>query len=240
VSGVNRMPLPSSALARASETPTAEVLIERAAALGIPWQRLLQSEIAAETTMRAFFVALDGDWPLWAALAALPFSPLQSWRVRDRLEALSSETRSVGSPTSARQLRSVFRHLCGKSSGSASAPALARHLWFAYQRVLVLQSIGRAAQRGRGTVDERVEAVIARAACSRGDAEWAVRREERGDKTHLLDDAMQKARQEGFEIPHMTSEARAFRKLRSVARSSPYLVRWASVNGNGDDPERSK
>ncbi|HKD16745.1 MAG TPA: hypothetical protein VKG23_02665 [Thermoanaerobaculia bacterium] len=234
-----RTPLPPMALEKSAPADglTVDALIEQATALGIPWQRLLRSEIAAETTMRAFFVAIDGDWPLWSALAALPFGPLQSWRVRDRLEALSSEARSVGCQTSARQLRAVFRHLCGKSSASASAPALARHLWFAYQRVLVLQHIGRTARRTRGAFEERVADVVRRLACSRADAEWAVRREQQDDRSHLLDDAMQKARDEGFEIPRTTNEARAFRKLRSVARSSPHLVRWSSTNGNDGDPE---
>jgi len=239
MNGLIRSPLPSAALAAvpAEDHQTAEVLIRQATALGIPWQRLLRSEIAAETTMRAFFVAIDGDWPLWAALAALPFGPLQSWRVRDRLEALSSEARSVGCEASARQLRAVFRHLCGKSSASASAPALARHLWFAYQRVLVLQHIARVARHSRGSLDERVDAVVGRLACSRQDAEWAVRRETQDGRSHLLDDAMQKARDEGFEIPRMTNEARAFRKLRSVARSSPHLLRGSTSNGTDGNPE---
>ena len=156
VSAISRPPLPPAARAvvLGPETEEGEALLARARALGIPWERLLKREVDAETTMRAFFVELDGDWPLWAALAALPFSPLQSWRVRDRLEALSSEARSVGCPVAARALRAVFRHLCGKASGCASAPALARHLWFAYQRVLVLQHIGRAASRSSGGFDE--------------------------------------------------------------------------------------
>jgi hypothetical protein len=66
--------------------------------------------------------------------------------------------------------------------------------------------------------------VATHTACSQADAEWAVRREDCPGRSHLLDDAMHKAREEGFEIPHFTSEARAFRKLRSVARSSPHLV----------------
>jgi len=242
VSAIVRTPLPAAPRAGLAPAPewAGDALLDQARTLGIPWERLLRSEIAAETTMRAFFVELDGDWPLWAALAALPFSPMRSWRVRDRLEALSSEARSVGCPAAARQLRAVFRHLCGKSNGSASAPALARHLWFAYQRVLVLQRLGRAAHRSRGSLEERVGHVIDRTSCSRADAEWAVRREERADRSHLLDDAMKKARQEGFEIPHLTSEARAFRRLRSVARSSPHLVRWAPTNGNDGDSENPR
>jgi hypothetical protein len=243
VSAIIRPPLPPGLAEAAGATgPQIEdlSLLARATALGIPWQRLLRCEIAAETTMRSFFVELDGEWPLWAALAALPFCPLQSWRVRDRLEALSTEARSVGCPRAARQLRAVFRHLCGKSNGSASAPALARHLWFAYQRVLVLQHIGRAAHRSHGGFEERVAFVVEKTACSRADAEWAMRREEYGGGSHLLDDAMQKARHEGFEIPHMTSEARAFRRLRSVARSSPYLVPRAPALTDGSSREGSK
>lgn len=216
-------PLPA-ATGRCAPAESPEALLDRARALGIPWERLIRQEIDAETTMRTFFLDVDGDWPLWAALAALPFCPLQSWRLRDRLEAHSSEARSVGCPRAARQLRAVFRHLCGKTSRSASAPALARHLWFAYQRVLVLQHVGRLAHRSEGAFEERVAWVSERAACSRTDAEWAVRREDLPARAHLLDDAMRQARQEGFEIPHTTSEARAFRKLRSIARSSPHLV----------------
>jgi hypothetical protein len=226
VSAVVRPPLPAAARATVSgvELEGSDELLARARALGIPWERLLRNEIDAESTIRAFFVEVDGAWPLWAALAALPFCPLQSWRVRDRLEALSTEARSVGCPSAARQLRAVFRHLCGKASGSASAPALARHLWFAYQRVLVLQHIGRIAHRSRGSLDERIACVSEKAGCCRADAEWAVRREGRAGKSHLLDDAMRKAREEGFEIPHQSTEAHAFRRLRSVARSSPHLV----------------
>ncbi|MEX0880243.1 MAG: hypothetical protein WEB59_10495 [Thermoanaerobaculia bacterium] len=239
MSAIVRPPLPPAARALASggELEGPEALLARACAMGIPWERLLRREIAAETTLRAFFVEVDGNWPLWAALAALPFCPLQSWRVRDRLEGLSSEARSVGCPRAARALRAVFRHLCGKASGCASAPALARHLWFAYQRVLVLQHIGRAAHRSHGSYEECVACVTAKTTCCRADAEWAVRREDRPGKSHLLDDAMRKAREEGFEIPHQSTEARAFRRLRSVARSSPHLVPRAPAlqNGNGSE-----
>jgi hypothetical protein len=226
VSAFGGSPLPPAARPSAAggELEGTEALLSRACALGIPWERLLRGEIQAESTLRAILAEIDGGWPLWAALSALPFSPLQSWRVRDRLEALSSEARSVGCPKAARQLRAFFRHLCGKSPGNASAPAMARHLWFAYQRVLVLQQIGRAAHRSRGTHEERVTFVVEKTSCSRADAEWAVRREELPRLAHLLDDAMRKARNEGFEIPHQSTEARAFRRLRSIARSSPHLV----------------
>jgi hypothetical protein len=234
VSAFAGSPLPPAARpsAAAGELEEPEALLMRAGTLGIPWERLLRSEIQAEAMLRAILAEVDGGWPLWAALSALPFSPLQSWRIRDRLEALSSEARSVGCPRAARQLRAFFRHLCGKSSGNASAPAMARHLWFAYQRVLVLQQIGRAAHRSRGAYEERVTFVGQRTACSRADAEWAVRREDRPGHSHLLDDAMRKARDEGFEIPHQSTEARAFRRLRSVARSSPHLVPRGPALGN--------
>jgi hypothetical protein len=104
----------------------------------------------------------------------------------------------------------------------------------------VLQQIGRAAHRSGGTHEERVAFVAQRTACSRADAEWAVRREERPGLSHLLDDAMRKARDEGFEIPHQTTEARAFRRLRSVARSSPHLVPRGPALGNvslSEEPE---
>jgi hypothetical protein len=219
-------PLPPAARAQVlvGEIDDGTDLLARATALEIPWERLLRREIAAETTIRAFFVEVNGSWPLWAALAALPFSPLHSWRVRDRLEALSSEARSVGCQTAARQLRAFFRHLCGKASGCASAPALARHLWFAYQRVLVLQRVGRAAHRTQGTHEERIDFVQSKTGCCRADAEWAIAREDQPSRSHLLDDAMRKARSEGFEIPHFPTEAKAFRRLRSIARSSPHLV----------------
>ena len=75
------------------------------------------------------------------------------------------------------------------------------------------QHIGRAAHRSRGAFEERVACVSTRTACSRSDAEWAVRREDRPGRSHLLDDAMHKAREEGFEIPRFTSEARVPRTV---------------------------
>ena len=56
--------------------------------------------------------------------------------------------------------------------------ALARHCGFAYQRILLLQRVRRAAARSRGTTAERLAFVCSAARCSFEDAAWALGEEE--------------------------------------------------------------
>jgi hypothetical protein len=93
---------------------------------------------------------------------------------------------------------------------------LAKHLWFAYQRVLLLQRISRAAEKSRGDYGTRVAFVLEHTGCCVADAEWSVRRQCGPSKTHRLEDAMRQAREEGFELPAAESELKAFRRLQRL------------------------
>ena len=69
-------------------------LLGVADALGIPWRRLLESEIHAERELKRCLGDLNQDMPLWRILAALQMSVLDSWRIRERISALSWEARA--------------------------------------------------------------------------------------------------------------------------------------------------
>jgi hypothetical protein len=198
--------------------PELRELFVQIAALGIPWIRILQEEIEAERALRQRFAILEDDWPLWAAFVSVPLAPLTSFRVRDRIHALSCEARSLQCPSASRQLRGALRHLLG-NGGGAPALAIERHLWFAYQRVLLLQRVGRAARQSRGTPEEKSASVMRKTACAPDDAQWAVTRTREVAPRHLLDAAMRRAREEGYRIPFVGSEARSFRLLRRAARA---------------------
>jgi hypothetical protein len=216
------MSAPKAALAFSPVTPalperTRELFVQLAA-LGIPWVRILEEEIEAERALRQKFALLEDDWPLWAAFVSLPLSPLASFRVRDRIHALSCEARSLQCPSASRQLRGALRHLLGNVNG-APALAIERHLWFAYQRVLMLQRVGRAARQSRGPQEDRLAFVTMKTACDLTDAKWGLAWDERPSGGHLLDAAMRRAREEGYQIPFVGSEAKSFRLLRQAARS---------------------
>ena len=191
--------------------------------LGIPWKRVLIEEIEAEQRLRRYLADVEEERPLRSLLKLLPFSCLRSWRVRDRIERLSSEARSAPAPHARRQLRLVFSHLVGKNESDKIA--LADHLWFAYQRILLLQRVRRAASRSRGTVPERLAEVCARARCSFDDAGWALAEEQSPKYGDRFDAAVRKVRAEGFRIPRAESEARSLAQLRRIVRASPYLRR---------------
>lgn len=198
-----------------------ESLLREATALGVPWERILAEEIRAERLLQISLSDVNEDWPLWAAFWILPLSLLNSWRVRERIHVRAWEASRQGCEEAARQLRALHAHLSGRQNGRPSeATLMRRHLWFGYQRVLALTRIGRLAEKLRGDPVDRIESVQKRAGCSREDATWAVERLISPTRGHSVDDAMRRARDEGFELPEDESEVRAFRLLRSYVRSS--------------------
>jgi hypothetical protein len=215
-------PSPPSPFLPTDAEPAAEIL-RCAETLGIPWRRLLLAEIDTEQRLRRYLAKPD-DCPLPSALTILSSSFLRSWRVRDLIESLACQARGGSVRGAVRQLRMAFRRLLGTGEGDQAA--FAQHLWFAYQRVLLLQRVGRAAARSHGTMAERLAATCARTGCAYDDAAWAVCRQDASPRRgHRLEAAIQKVREEGFWIPRAESEARAFDQLRRVIRSSPYLGR---------------
>jgi hypothetical protein len=203
--------------AAATEAARREIL-RRAELLEIPWERLLLEEIQTEQTLRRYVPDVS-EMPLSTRLTLLTFSFLRSWRVRDQILGLSSAARASPDPAALRQLRMVFRHLIGQPAGNRAA--LAGHLWFAYQRVLLLQRVCRAARRSRGDAAERMAFVCAKTCCSFDDAAWALAREGSPRPGHRMDDAVRKVREEGFQIPRASNEARSFAELRRMIRATP-------------------
>jgi hypothetical protein len=212
---------PIGSLESEAEPESPSELVRGAEALGVPWQRILREEIQAEKALRRLLEDVDGDWPLEAGLKILPTSFLRSWRVRDRLHALWARSRVAFDRKARRQLRGVVASLLGKVPDDRTT--LAEHLWFAYQRVLLLQRVSRAAARSRGDLAERLAFICERARCRPDDAAWAAALEDSPRRGHRLDAAVRKARAEGFQIPRATTEARAFAALREMVRVSPLL-----------------
>jgi hypothetical protein len=200
-----------------------EDLIAVAEALGIPWERLLAAEIAAERTLRGFVGEPAQDQPLWRFLSALPATALDSWRVRERLADRVREARLTRSGAAMRCVREAVDDLCGRGSTAARSrdQALAVHLSLALERVRELARAARAAERMRGERAERVARVVERTGCTEADAAWAVERADASGRTHAIDDAVRQARAEGFEIPAAASEFHAFLALRKLARRHP-------------------
>ena len=214
---------PIAARSEASPSPPPSELARRAEALGIPWERLLREEIRTEEKLRGFLADIDADCPLWSILAVLSFSFLQSWRARDRIGNLAHEARSCLHSDALRELRSVFRRLTGAGPGDRAA--FAEHLWFAYQRVLLLQRVSRVVSRSRRMANaERLAFVCSRARCSFDDAAWAISQEEISRRGHPLDAAVRKVREEGYQIPRLGTEVKSFAELRRIIRSSPRLA----------------
>ena len=181
-------------------------------------------EIRAEETLRRYLDDVEADWPLWSAVTILPFSFLQTWRVRERVVDLACQAQGSLGASALRQLRFLFRRLAGGPATRSASASLAEHLWFAYQRVLLLQRVARVAAKSRGLMQERLAFVCERARCSHDDAQWAVCREESPRRGHCLDESIQKAREEGFQIPRAVSAAKAFRCLRTAARTSAHRL----------------
>jgi hypothetical protein len=191
-----------------------------AEALGIPWQRLLEAEIQAERTLRGFVGEPEADLPLWRFLSALPTTALDSFRVRERLAGLLREARLTRSGTALRSARQAIDEMCGKrEAGDVSeSQALALHLSLAHERIRELARVARAAERIRGERHERLARLTARTGCTVADAAWALERAATAGRTHAIDDAVRKARAEGFEIPQADSEFHAFLLLGKLVR----------------------
>ncbi|HYB54035.1 MAG TPA: hypothetical protein VEG84_09225 [Thermoanaerobaculia bacterium] len=195
-----------------------------AEALGIPWERLLEAEIQAERTLRGFVGDPSPELPLWRFLSALPTSALDSWRVRERISTLLQEARVTRSGTALRSVREAVDDLCGRreDGNSSENRALALHLRQAHERVRELARVARAAERCRGAAaEERLGRVVRRTGCTAADAAWAVARAEAPGRAHAIDDAVKKARLEGFDIPAASSEFHAFLALRKLLRRNP-------------------
>ena len=208
--------------ADAAPASRSEDLTSIAEALGIPWQRLLGAEIAAERTLRGFVGDPAEDQPLWKFLSALPATALDSWRVRERLAERIREARLTRSGAAMRCVREAIDDLCGRGSAARSQDqTLAVHLSLALERVRELSRAARAAERMRGEAADRIARVIERTGCTAADAAWAVDRAAAPGRSHAIDDAVRRARAEGFEIPSAASEFHAFLALRKLARRHP-------------------
>jgi hypothetical protein len=219
-------------------------LIEVAEALGIPWQRLLETEIQAERELRRTMGEPSDVEPLWRVFAALPLSILDSWRVRERIRGLSWEARTGSSKRAVRDLRALADHLSGKAAASdRSADPLWRHFEFAHQRVLELQQLARSAEKARGDFPARVRHVLQNTGCLEPDARWAVERALAPRQRTVIEDAMARARGEGFELPRATTEFQSWVLLRRFVRNSagkkPRAARAAKSDRAAWDPPRA-
>ena len=195
------------------EGSPAEELLACAETLGIPWRRLLQQEIQAEQRLRAYLPDLQNDCPLDSAATILTVGAQRSWRVRDQIETLACQAR-VSAGDARKRLRGFLRGLVG-DSGTDSA-ALAQHCGFAYQRILLLQRVRRAAARSRGTEAERLAFVCATARCAFEDAVWALAEENSPRRGQRMEAAVRKVRREGFLVPRAATEARSLAELRRI------------------------
>jgi hypothetical protein len=192
-------------------------LLAQGQGLGIPWERILRQEIRAERTLRSYLPDLKGPWSLREAVWLLPSSLLQSWRVRARIERLAWEAFAEGSQSARRELLFLSSHLRHRRQTTPES-IRAKHLWLAYGRVLTLMKISRAAEKCRGLGPRSLESLRARTGCSQDDGEWAVARANAARRHHALNDCMDRARAEGFEIPHAASEFDALALLRKFVK----------------------
>jgi hypothetical protein len=160
---------------------------------------------------------------------------------------MACEARTGRAPVAARELKAVFDHLRGKGkSRGSSAGLMARHLWLAYQRVQELVGAARAAEKARGDHAMRLKTTVEASGCSAADAEWALERSSSSGRGHRVDDAVRRARSEGFEIPRAGTTFQSFVLLRKLARkngplSGSALRRPASAKrrpGRTHDPYR--
>jgi hypothetical protein len=83
----------------------------------------------------------------------------------------------------------------------------------------MLQRVGRAARQSQGPQEDRLAFVTMKTACDLSDAKWGLAWDEQPSRGHLLDAAMRRAREEGYQIPFVGTEAKSFRLLRQAARS---------------------
>jgi hypothetical protein len=214
-------PSPSPFVPTSGDSPSE--ILRCAETLGIPWKRLLLAEIDAEHRLRRYFSDIEQECPLPSVLKILSLSFLDSWRARDQIHSLACEARGASAPNAVKQLRVVFLGVSGKSDHDRIA--FAEHLRFAYQRVLLLQRVRRAAARSRGTMTERLAYICSRAHCGYDDAAWAISEEESPNRGDRFDGAVRKVRDEGFLIPRAETEARSLAELRRIVSGSPHLPR---------------
>lgn len=208
---------------RLSEATSDSEILRRAETLAIPWKRILLGEIEAEQRLRRYLADIETDCALSSAATILSVSLLKSWRARDRIETLACQARGASIRGAVKELRALFRGLCGKDD--RDQVALAQHLWFAYQRVLLLQRVCRAAAKSRGTLAERLAFVCSTARCCFDDSAWAVCREDGSTRGNRLEEVVRKVREEGFLIPRASTETQSFAELRRIALASPHVSR---------------
>jgi hypothetical protein len=211
-------------------------ILRRAEALAIPWQRILLAEIEAEESLRRYLADVEEEWALESALAILPLTFFDSWRIRNRIQRLSVEARGRAPREARRRLRLVSRRLLAETG--ANRPDFLEHLRFAYDRVLLLQRVCRAAARSRGTPEERLAWVCSRTRCCYDDAAWAIAHEDSPRSGPRLEAAVQRVREEGFRIPRAETAARSLAELRSLVHGGPRRVRRSSFRPAVATPQR--
>jgi hypothetical protein len=203
-------------------SPSEEVLLAEADALGVPWARLLEAEIAAERDLRQSEVTIEHADDLPLALCVLSRTALASWRVRERVDELCGAAAVAGSQAPLRRLLRFVRGLAGGASPERALVAARRaHCRLAYRRirrlVVLLRSAGRPESASFG---ERARRLIERTGCSLPDAEWAVARAASPDFRGHLEEAVVRAREEGFQLPVAGSDRAAYRMLRGWIAAS--------------------
>ena len=218
-------PGPSTGL---KDSNSSSEILRFAEMIGIPWKRILLEEIEAEQKLRRYIGDIQAEISLRAVTTILSFSFLRSWRARDQLETLACRAQGADDRAAVGQLRLAFRGLIGKSE--RDQVAFSEHLRFAYERVLLLQRVSRAAARSRGTLAERLAFVCATARCCFDDAAWAVCRESSPRRGQRFEAAVRKVREEGFLIPRAETEARSLAALRRIVRASSRSPRSASLS----------
>ena len=202
-------------------------VVEEAVALGIPWRRILRQEILAETMLQRFLGEPDPDLPLWRALCVLPGSFLHSWRVRASIERIAARAAS-GCNAARKELSALSDCLEGAGGRPGSRDlALARHRWFAYQRVLELRAVAECAGQLGTNVPHLARAIEERTGCSRRDAQWALALGFSGGPVQALEKALARAREEGFDIPVSDNDRNAFLELRTLVRRHGLLANSA-------------
>jgi hypothetical protein len=226
---------------RERDEPDALRLIAQAEALGIPWKRVLTQEILAEGTLQRFLGPDIAELPLWRALCLIPNSLFHSWRVRNLVDRLSWEASAQGSAAARRELAVLFESLTGpRARRLTSETSLAKHYWFAYHRVLELQSVALAAEKVLDEGTLRVSRVCEVTGCGRRDAEWAAERALSPTRSHALDDAMARAREEGFEIPPAQTDLVAFSRLRRFVLRHRLMRQPEQSKASARKPDRAR
>jgi len=216
------VPTPFRGPPSSNEKGEGQQLLSEAEALGIPWRKILSDEILTEGTLRRYAGDPPAEIPLWRAVCILPNSLLQSWRVRALIDKLSWDASLDGSDEAARELKALQDHLCGPR-GRREDPdmVMAKHLWFAYHRILELHDVRLAAAKSRGAETDRIRTLCSQTGCSRADAEWGIRRAGSASRAGPLEDGIARAREEGFDLPPAETDFQSFLLLRKLIRRHP-------------------